>query len=48
MSKKDTTPRAEYVKEVVNNSSNTTEAVKSLANELFLSERTIWRDYGRE
>jgi hypothetical protein len=36
--------RREYVKSVVNQSPNTTEAVRELADELFLSERTIWYD----
>ncbi len=36
--------RRNYVKAVVNESHNTTEAVRQLADGLFLSERTIWRD----
>jgi len=38
--------RREHVKEVVNSSENTTKAVKNLADNLFLSEQTIWKDYG--
>jgi hypothetical protein len=45
MSKKDTSSRVEHVKNVINKSTNTTQAVKDLSSKLFLSERTIWRDY---
>lgn len=44
MNKSKIDERKEYVKDVVNKSENTTKAVEKLANELFLSERTIWRD----
>lgn len=36
--------RKEYVKSVVNDADNTTQAVKQLADELYLSEQTIWKD----
>lgn len=44
MNKSKLEERREYVKTVVNSSKNTTKAVEKLANELFLAERTIWRD----
>ena len=43
-SKKRLEARAHYVKQVVNNSKKTTKAVAKLANELFLTERTIYND----
>jgi len=36
--------RAAYIKEIVNNSSNAAQAIKNLAQSLFLSEKTITRD----
>ena len=36
--------RSNFIKETVNSSQSTTEAVKQLADKLFVSERTIWRD----
>lgn len=36
--------RREFVKGVVNSSQSTTEAVKQLADKLFVSEQTIWKD----
>ena len=38
--------RREHVKEYVNNSPKTDDAVKELSDKLFLSERTIYRDLG--
>jgi hypothetical protein len=45
MNKNKIDKRREYVKDVVNSSSKSTEAVRQLAEELYLSERTIWRDF---
>jgi hypothetical protein len=39
--------RAEHVKDYVNNSPKTSQAVKELAKQLFLKERTIWDDLKR-
>jgi hypothetical protein len=37
--------RKEYVKQVVNSSPEPpTQAVSKLADQLFISERTVWRD----
>ena len=36
--------RREFVKEVVNSSTSSTKAVRKLAKDLYLSERTIWDD----
>ena len=44
MNKSKIEERREFVKEVVNTSGNITGTVKQLADDLFLSERTIWRD----
>jgi prefoldin subunit 5 len=37
--------RREQIKERLDKSANTSEEVKKIAKELFLSERTIWYDY---
>jgi DeoR/GlpR family transcriptional regulator of sugar metabolism len=44
MNKSKIEQRREYVKEVVNRSPRVTRAVHDLAEQLFLSERTIYRD----
>jgi len=36
--------RAEHIKWVVNNRKNTPRTIEKLSRELFLSERTIYRD----
>ena len=36
--------RSNYVKKVIAKASNTDKAVKKLSKELFISERTIYRD----
>jgi len=36
--------RREYVKKIVSKSTHTHEAVQKLASELFVSERTIYKD----
>lgn len=37
--------RAEYIKEYVNKSQSTTNAVRELAEKLFLGESTVWKDF---
>jgi len=44
MNKSKLEERRAYVKEVVNKSARTKRAVSDLADQLFLSERTIWED----